>query len=207
MPNIGREKMKIIDVLRRYDRGPRGWWIVLLGLALAAPSLHCDGAGRVGDEGRDRAAATGLSAGIQRGPGSGEGRWRSDSTTDELILATPEGAVPDRPDEHRGNFDALPDIDEFVPVDEEPTWDQAALQRRIRLPKKIFPAPTGSRVVTRVLVDRQGKVVRTHIDESAGPLLDSAVVRAIRRTRFTPAIAGGRPIACWVAIPVIVELR
>jgi TonB family protein len=202
--------MEIIDVSRRYDRrsGPRGWWIGGLGVALTAASLHCDGAGQAGDEVRGRAVATRVStAGLQQGPGSGERGWRSDSSINEPIEATSEGPGADRPDVHRRSLNSPSMIDDESFFDEEPTWDQAALQRRIRLPKRIVPAPTGSQVVTRVLIDRKGSVVKTHIDESAGPVLDSAVVRAIRRTRFTPAVVEGHPIACWVTLPIVVELR
>ncbi len=39
------------------------------------------------------------------------------------------------------------------------------------------------------------------------PLLDGAAVAAVKRWRFTPALASGRAVAVWVSVPVRFSLR
>jgi TonB family protein len=57
-------------------------------------------------------------------------------------------------------------------------------------------------VIVKVMVGTDGRVLDTHIDPAFSiPLLDAAAVEAARRWVFTPALANGRPVVVWVALP------
>lgn len=56
-------------------------------------------------------------------------------------------------------------------------------------------------VLLRVLVCRDGRVHDVRVLRSV-PLLDEAAAAAVRQWVFKPARENGRPIACWVAVPI-----
>lgn len=56
------------------------------------------------------------------------------------------------------------------------------------------------------LVDLDGSVKAVQVIRSV-PLLDDAASAALRKWRFTPALASGRPVRVWVAVPVRFTLR
>ncbi len=56
-------------------------------------------------------------------------------------------------------------------------------------------------VIVRALVGADGIVERTLIANSI-PVLDGAAARAVEQWLFDPALAAGKPVAVWVAIPV-----
>jgi protein TonB len=63
------------------------------------------------------------------------------------------------------------------------------------------------RVVFRVLVDEEGRTKAIEINSSSGhALLDRAATQAIRKWRFVPAHAGGKPIETWVKVPIEFQL-
>lgn len=77
----------------------------------------------------------------------------------------------------------------------------------IRMVKPEYPAiaheagVTG-RVVVRVLVGRDGRVLDARVDDKVRvPMLDEAALAAARQWVFQPALASGKPVAVWVSIP------
>jgi len=53
-----------------------------------------------------------------------------------------------------------------------------------------------------VLVGKDGRVVRTELDENQQvPMLNEAALAAARQWVFTPGLANGHPVACWTRIP------
>jgi protein TonB len=56
-------------------------------------------------------------------------------------------------------------------------------------------------VLLQVHVGTDGRVHDVRIMRSAG-VFDGAAEEAVRRWRFRPALANGRPVAVWVAIPI-----
>lgn len=61
------------------------------------------------------------------------------------------------------------------------------------------------RVVIEALVSREG-AVRAVREREGNPILLEAASKAIRTWRFRPALWNGKPVAAWVAIPVIFRL-
>jgi TonB family protein len=63
------------------------------------------------------------------------------------------------------------------------------------------------RVLLRVLVDEEGRTKAIEISTSSGyDLLDRAATEAIKKWRFDPARAGGKPIETWVKVPIEFQL-
>lgn len=61
-------------------------------------------------------------------------------------------------------------------------------------------------VLVQALVGRDGTVKDTKVVKSI-PELDAAAVASVRQWRFKPAMAKGRPVAVWVAVPVKFSLH
>jgi protein TonB len=144
--------------------------------------------------------------------------------TEEIAVATPEGGDgtgfgPKTDGEGLGgpinvdkpvqvkDVEKLPDMDEFVAVEEEPKWDQGELQRRIKYPEIARRNNIEGTVIVRALVDKNGRVVKTNIDKSDNQVLSDAAVDAVKATPFTPAIQNKMPVSVWVQIPVNFRLN
>ena len=61
-------------------------------------------------------------------------------------------------------------------------------------------------VLVQALVGKDGRVADTKIVKSV-PGLDEAAANSVRQWVFKPAMAGGKPVAVWVAVPVRFSLR
>jgi TonB family protein len=63
------------------------------------------------------------------------------------------------------------------------------------------------RVLLRVLVDEEGRTKTIEVNTSSGhDLLDRAASEAIKKWRFVPAHAGGKPIETWIKVPIDFQL-
>ncbi len=80
-------------------------------------------------------------------------------------------------------------------------------------PKVIYPPMarqqgiTSGRVVVMVLVDEEGRVAETRLQQGVAPRsgINEAVIDAVRRTRFRPATKNGIPVKMWR--PVVVDIK
>lgn len=61
-------------------------------------------------------------------------------------------------------------------------------------------------VLVQARVGIDGRVMQARILHSIAPL-DAAAMDAVARWRFRPALANGRPVSCWVAVPVTFTLH
>lgn len=105
-------------------------------------------------------------------------------------------------------IDREPDPDEFIPVEKEPAFDMARLQRSVEYPDMARRAGIEGTVVVRALVDKSGKVVRAQIDLSDNRALDQSALKAVLNYgHATPAIMNGQPTTCWVSIPIVFKLK
>jgi len=109
---------------------------------------------------------------------------------------TPEVMGNPPPGEPRPDSDALPTPDDYVYVEE--------------LPEAITKVPPSypdvgrdvqGTVLVQALVGTDGRVKDTKVLKSV-PMLDEAAMAAVRQWVFKPAMAKGRPVAVWVAVPV-----
>lgn len=63
-------------------------------------------------------------------------------------------------------------------------------------------------VVLKVLVKANGTAGTAEIKTSSGfSRLDSAALEAVKTLRFEPAMAGGKPVEEWVAVPFVFRLN
>lgn len=141
------------------------------------------------------------------------------AATTEVSVATPEGGDGtgfktdvDQPLTVDGpvklkDTEKEPDPDEFIAVEQEPTWEAAELQRRLKYPEIARRNGIEGTVAVRALVGKDGRVVRTMIDRSDNKALEEAAEDAVKKTPFTPAIQNKVPVMVWVQIPVIFKLN
>jgi protein TonB len=137
-----------------------------------------------------------------------QGAWGSFRMGDpEKLLAALRAALPDEPvfasdsllrqrptprNHHRYVLtDQLPEAIEKVP----PHYPAAALANGI-----------SGTVLVQALINVNGRVAETRVAWSV-PDLDASAVDAVKRWRFAPARAEGRPVALWVMIPVQYRLH
>jgi protein TonB len=101
--------------------------------------------------------------------------------------------------------ETLPALHAYVYVEELP-----APVRRVdpEYPALAREAGVSGRIVAHLLVGRDGRVLDVRIDERHSiPMLDEAALRAARQWAFTPALANGKPVAVWVAVPFNFRLQ
>lgn len=100
--------------------------------------------------------------------------------------------------------DRLPAPYDFVPVDEPPSIDIGTLNKSVQYPEEAKKLGIEGKVNVRVLVmpDGHTNIEKTFIETSDARMLDSAALKAIFATQWTPAIYAGKRVACWVSIPI-----
>lgn len=95
--------------------------------------------------------------------------------------------------------ESYPDPDSFVYRDELPV---AVREVKPDYPSFAREAGVEGLVVIRVLIGKDGRVIRAQVSPKFSvPLLDQAALEAAQRWVFKPALANGRPVAVWEAIP------
>ncbi|MFP4527074.1 MAG: energy transducer TonB [Candidatus Kapaibacterium sp.] len=100
-----------------------------------------------------------------------------------------------------------PGINEFIPVEKQPSVDLAELQKNVKYPDMARRAGIEGTVTIRVLVDQDGSVRRMVVQSTDSELLNEAAKDAVKKTAFTPAIQNNEPVICWVSIPIRFKLR
>lgn len=72
---------------------------------------------------------------------------------------------------------------------------------RMSYPPTMKKKKIEGKVVIRVYVDINGKVIKHVILKPLHPEADAQIVELVYLLRFTPAIQEGKPIKCWVTMP------
>jgi protein TonB len=101
----------------------------------------------------------------------------------------------------------FPDDTTFVFVEKNASFDERQLEHAIEYPEMARRAGVEGNVTLRVLIDREGKPVRTIVDHSDNALLVDAAVKAVTSIVYTPAIQNHMPVAVWIQIPVSFSLN
>lgn len=99
------------------------------------------------------------------------------------------------------------DSDEFVPVEQEPTYDPALLAANVKYPEIARLNGMEGRVVLGVLVGADGSILDTRIETSDNVLFEKPATEAVLKTRFTPGISQGRPVKVWTTVMVDFKLE
>lgn len=100
----------------------------------------------------------------------------------------------------------IPDPDEYVEVEREPTVDLKKLGDNTVYPEIARRAGIEGNVILRVLVGTDGIPKRCNVLLSQSALLDTAAIAAVMQATFTPAMQKGKPIMAWTTIPIIFRL-
>ncbi len=94
--------------------------------------------------------------------------------------------------------------------DEEETFDtppQPVVTASFAYPLQAKKANLQGYVLLSVLVNEQGEVVEAQVLESSPPgVFEQSALEGIRRWRFNPAQAKGKPVATWVQQKIVFQL-
>ena len=145
------------------------------------------------------------------------------ATTAEVAVAQPEGGTGGGfglgdGDGGLGNVEIkepvkiatkeeIPEPDEFIPVEVEPTFDEGELYSRLKYPAMASRNNIEGKVQIRVFVDKFGKPQKSIVELSDNKIFEAEARRAIMNTTFRPAIMNGNPVGVWMSIPVTFKLR
>ncbi len=100
--------------------------------------------------------------------------------------------------------DALPPPDAFVPFETAPV---PVTRVQPEYPELARRAGLEGTVYIKILVDKEGTVRDAILLREVGGGLDEAALEAVKKWVYTPAIQNNRPVAVWVAQPVVFSLR
>ena len=102
--------------------------------------------------------------------------------------------------------DSIPEEDEWIPVEQQPEFDQEALVNSIVYPAQAAGERREGTVIVGALIGVEGFVERVQIIRSDDPVFNGAAAAAVAMTPFTPGVAKGKPTRLWVRIPVKFKL-
>ncbi|MCX6139814.1 MAG: energy transducer TonB [Candidatus Kapabacteria bacterium] len=135
---------------------------------------------------------------------------------DEINRASAEGGSG----EDNGNFasnigdgvviasrEEEPNIEDFTSVEKEPSYDEAALARRVKYPEMARRNNIEGIVLVGALIGKDGKIEKLQVIESDNEILEAAAVNAVRETSFTPAQQNGQTVRVWARVPIRFTLR
>jgi TonB family protein len=94
----------------------------------------------------------------------------------------------------------------FVPVEREPSFDIAELNRVIVYPPAAKVAKIEGSVVVRVLVRKSGIAGNYLVESATSTVFVPETVRAVMLISYSPAIQNGQPIDCWISVTVVFKL-
>ncbi|MCZ2355250.1 MAG: TonB family protein [Bacteroidia bacterium] len=101
-----------------------------------------------------------------------------------------------------------PDPNEFIAVEKEAApVNMDDIKKAIGYPPTAKEAGISGKVILRLLVGKDGSVVKHIVIKSPHKILTEAVVPHLSSLKFTPAIQANRPVQTWVTIPFDFRLQ
>jgi len=98
-----------------------------------------------------------------------------------------------------------PNPDEYVDVDEEPAILQPAAKPKY--PSLAYQNRIEGKVVIKILVNTDGKVLDTRVDVSSNEIFNEEAVAAVKQWNFKPAILNKKPVKFWYIAPIVFKLE
>jgi len=97
---------------------------------------------------------------------------------------------------------AEPKEDQVIAVDVEPkVLNLDSVKRQLIYPIELREKGVQGKVITRLLVNEKGRVVKHVIKETPHKALTESVEILLYNLSFSPAIKDGKPVKYWVTVP------
>jgi periplasmic protein TonB len=96
-----------------------------------------------------------------------------------------------------------PDINAFVPVEQQPVL---LAKLKIEYPELAKQAGLEGKVIAKVLVDESGNVVKVVVI-SGEDIFKEAAIQVLKNAKFKPAIQNNRPVKLWITYPITFRLK
>ncbi|RKY86960.1 energy transducer TonB [candidate division KSB1 bacterium] len=96
------------------------------------------------------------------------------------------------------------EIPPFLPFEQQPKiiGGYEAFRKTIIYPEIAIKAKVEGQVIIRTLVNKKGIPEKFQVVKGIGAGCEEAVIAALRKTKFTPAMQRDRPVKFWINIPV-----
>ncbi len=107
----------------------------------------------------------------------------------------------------KDNKDPDPSPDETISVNKPPFAENSLIMSKLQYPELAKKAGLEGKVVLRVLVRRNGSVKKFIVESSDSEIFNKSAGDAVMKTQFLPAIQNGKPVACWLSVPISFKLR
>lgn len=107
----------------------------------------------------------------------------------------------------KDNKDPDPSPDETISVNKPPFAENSLIMSKLQYPELAKKAGLEGKVVLRVLVRRNGSVKKYIVENSDSDLFNKSAGDAVMKTQFLPALQNGKPVACWLSVPISFKLR
>ncbi len=92
-----------------------------------------------------------------------------------------------------------PEPEPFIAVEKDP---QLAHLVQPQIPDLAWQTSSEASIVVRVLIDAEGKPVKTRTLKSTNAIVETAVVSALMQSTFTPGIMGKSAVTSWLTVPL-----
>ena len=92
-------------------------------------------------------------------------------------------------------------------VPPEPAGGMGAIGKNVKFPEEAKKNNVQGKVLVNATIDKTGKVTKAAISQGIGSGCDEAAIKAIKKTKFKPAVKDGKKIECEVTIPIEFKLE
>jgi TonB family protein len=103
--------------------------------------------------------------------------------------------------------DFIPEPEKFIAVEVPPSCDLKQLQTSIVYPERARMANIEGKVIIRIWIDKNGKVKSPQVIYSDSILFNDSALKSVLSCSFTAAIQEGKPVGCWMTIPIKYTLQ
>ena len=105
---------------------------------------------------------------------------------------------------HKESIDSEIDVKELDPV-----FDIKLLQSRINYPEHLFRNCIQEKVIVKVLLDKDGSVVKLLFDKGHCREFIEEIIRCLRMEdiKITPAVYQGKYVMCWMTLPISFAIK
>jgi TonB family protein len=129
---------------------------------------------------------------------------RSQNSSTDLLKSNEVIELTGQPGDPVAPPSKLPEIDDFVHVENIPVMVVAPIPE---YPMVAIKAGISGIVYVKVLIDKDGKVIRAVVIKSVSELLNQAAIDAALKSSFIPALQNNNPVAVWMVVPYRFNLR